>query len=130
MSNTNWFRFPSFLNVYPKEIVKLAERAGVTVEEIADAKKVEPGTILDVWISRDEVETLFRLEQHPHESNWTFMYFDSGNVELATENHKRLMRRIDNFLKTEPNYTLHGIDDFPPPTKEEIAEMEGQPDSE
>lgn len=127
MSNTNWFTFPSFLNVYPKEIVKLAERAGVPVEDVANRNKIESGTIISVWIAREELETLYRLEQHPHEEDWTFMYFDTGNVELATENHKKLMRRIDKFLKTIPNYE---IDDFeePPILKQETAEMEEETD--
>ena len=125
--NTNWFRLPIYYKRYPKEILKLARRAGVDPEEIAERDGINTDSFISVSIPRSELKTLFRIEEYPENPAMTLMYFDTGNIELIVEPERKLTARIDRFLKTTPAYEMDEDDDenFPPPTKEELEEMEG-----
>lgn len=128
--NTNWFGFEAaYSDIYPKAVIELAEAAGVSPEKVAERDGIKAGGTLFTWISRDQLECLFRIEQHKYEPDYTLLYFETGDVEIVAENNKRLTRRIDNFLKSVPNYNMVSDDSFPPPTAQEIREMNEEEDN-
>lgn len=120
--NPNWFEAQmKYDKVYPKEIRDLAAKLGVEEDEIAKSKGISPGTIGKIWIRRDEIEVIFRIQQDPLSPEESIVEFGNGTVLCLWDPKQNLWKKIDKFLHLEPTLEFKVGD--PEMDPEEIAEM-------
>lgn len=84
---------------YPEKVYKLAKRAGVKPEEIAERDGIDPDPITQISHWRfDLVLQILTIDQDPDDKNKSFVNFSTGGFDIVALNHRKLATRITNFF--------------------------------
>lgn len=107
MKSDNWLELPMIWSgIYPKDVVDLAERAGVPVEEVAAKKGIKPGVVANDFIRRDDVELIYRISQDPENDARTILHYITGEFDVVVMNAEKVVKKIDRFLGPD-GYVFH-----------------------
>lgn len=105
MKNNEWLDLPIYNSeLYPKRIRDIAKKVGESVEDIAKNEKISPGIVLWEWVKRDDMRDIFRVIEYPNDENMSVLLLMSGEELIVNMEHRKLMKRIHDFLLKEPQY--------------------------
>lgn len=122
--NPNWLKVEmKYDEVYPQEIMKIAKKCGVSPKDIAEQEGVQPGVVGPMWLRRDQVEMIYRLQQDPWHPDDVIVEFINGLTLCLYDPKQNLWRKIDRFLQLEPTIEFNSGGDEEAMDPEEIAEM-------
>lgn len=114
MKNNEWIELPIYQSdLYPKDIVEIAKKIGITVEEIAKNEGITPGVVLQEWVKREDIYDIFRIVEYPENEKMSVMFLLNGEQLIVNMPHKKLMDKIHRFLMKEPQYDYEQLDTDP-----------------
>jgi len=128
--NSNWLKLPILYNgIYPTHIKKMADKIGVTPEEIAESKGIDGNVVGKYSVRREVIQRILSFTQIPESPNETVLEFIDGSFTVVYMEHDKLIKIVDEFLKLQSDIEL-----IPIPTtqiqfisKEEFEEMGENP---
>ena len=95
----NWLGLPVLWSgFYPKEVVELAKRAGVTPEEVAKKKGITPGKVNMEYFRRDDVELVYKITEDPENPKMCIFSYITGEFDIIALPAKLAVKRVDEFL--------------------------------